>query len=117
MRRSIVGLGLFLALAAPAQAKAPSRLLVEATEFRFTLSRTTVKPGTAIVQLAIRGEDPHDLKLRKLGAVRARTASVPETLPGGVAEWRGKLSKGKWELYCSIEGHKQAGMRTVLNVK
>jgi hypothetical protein len=110
-------LTLLLALAAPAQAAAPSRLLVEATEFRFTLSRTTVKPGPAIVQLAIRGEDPHDLKLRKLGKVRAAIASVPETLPGGVAEWRGKLTKGRWELYCSIEGHKQAGMRTVLSVR
>jgi len=117
MVRRLVLLTLFFALAAPAQAAAPSRLLVEATEFRFTLSRTTVKPGKAIVQLAIRGEDPHDLKLRKLGKARAQIASVPETLPGGVAEWRGTLSKGRWELYCSIEGHKQAGMRTVLNVK
>ena len=107
----------FFALAAPAQAAAPSRVLVEATEFRFTLSRTVVKPGAAIVQLAIRGEDPNDLKLRKLGAARASTASVPETLPGGVAEWRGKLTKGRWELYCSIRGHKAAGMRTVLNVR
>ena len=71
------------ALAAPAQAAAPSRVLVEATEFRFTLSRTTVKPGPAIVQLAIRGEDPHDLRLAPLGgrASRSRRA-VPETLPG-----------------------------------
>jgi hypothetical protein len=117
VRRLVAFTALFVALAAPAQAAAPSRLLVEATEFRFTLSRTTVKPGKAIVQLAIRGEDPHDLKLRKLGKARAQIASVPETLPGGVAEWRGTLSKGKWELYCSIQGHKQAGMRTVLNVK
>jgi len=115
--RRVLAIAALLLFAAPAQAKAPSRLLVEATEFRFTLSRTTVKPGAAIVQLAIRGEDPHDLKLRRIGAVRARTASVPETLPGGVAEWRGKLSKGRYELYCSIEGHKQAGMRTVLNVR
>jgi len=117
VRRWIAGSILFLALAAPAQAAAPSRVLVEATEFRFTLSRTTVKPGPAIVQLAIRGEDPHDLKLRKLGRARAQISSVPETLPGGVAEWRGKLSKGRYELYCSIEGHKQAGMRTVLKVR
>ena len=117
MVQRVAVLTAFLALAAPAQAAAPSRVLVEATEFRFTLSRTAVKPGAAIVQLAIRGEDPHDLKLRKLGAARASIASVPETLPGGVAEWRGKLTKGRWELYCSIRGHKAAGMRTVLNVR
>jgi hypothetical protein len=115
--RRLLFIAALLVFAAPAQAAAPQRLLVEASEFRFTLSRTTVKRGPAIVQLAIRGEDPHDLKLRKLGKARARIASVPETLPGGVAEWRGKLSKGRWELYCSIEGHKQAGMRSVLNVK
>ena len=68
----------FGALAAPAQAAAPSRLLVEATEFRFTLSRTTVKAGPAIVQLAVRGEDPHDLRLvpaRGRGRAAAQPAS------------------------------------------
>jgi hypothetical protein len=108
-------LTLFFALAAPAQAAAPSRLLVEATEFRFTLSRTTVKRGPAIVQLAIRGEDPHDLRLRKLGA--APRAQIAETLPGAVAEWRGKLTRGRWELYCSLPGHRKAGMRAVLTVR
>jgi plastocyanin len=96
----------------------PARVLVEATEFRFTLSRTTVKPGQAIVQLAIRGEDPHDLKLVPAGKARtSRVASVPETLPGGVGEWRGKLTKGTWTLYCSLPGHKQAGMRATLKVR
>ena len=116
MRRLLACTAL-LVFAVPAQAAAPSRVLVEAREFQFTLSRSSVKAGPAIVQLAIRGEDPHDLKLRRLGRARARIASVPETLPGGVAEWRGKLSRGRWELYCSIEGHKRLGMRTVLNVR
>ena len=106
------------ALAAPASAAAPSRVLVEATEFRFTLSRTTVKAGPAIVQLAIRGEDPHDLRLAPpRGHASAQPATVPETLPGAVAEWRGKLTKGRWTLYCSLPGHKAAGMRTTLTVK
>jgi plastocyanin len=107
-------------LAAPAQAAAPSRLLVEATEFRFTLSRTTVKAGPAIVQLAIRGEDPHDLRLvpaGRRGRASAQPAVVAETLPGAVAEWRGKLSRGRWTLYCSLPGHKRAGMRATLTVR
>jgi hypothetical protein len=95
-------------------------LLVEATEFRFTLSRTTVKRGPAIVQLAIRGEDPHDLRLVRLnsrGRAAGRPATVPETLPGGLAEWRGKLTRGHWELYCSLPGHRRAGMRSALAVR
>jgi plastocyanin len=110
----------FGALAAPAQAAAPSRLLVEATEFRFTLSRTTVKAGPAIVQLAIRGEDSHDLRLVPAGGrgrASAQPAVVAETLPGAVAEWRGKLSRGRWTLYCSLPGHKKAGMRATLTVR
>jgi hypothetical protein len=113
----------FAALAAPAQAAAPSRLLVEATEFRFTLSRTTIKAGPAIVQLAIRGEDPHDLRLVRAGAgaganarAAGRPAVVAETLPGAVAEWRGTLTRGRWTLYCSRPGHKRAGMRATLSV-
>jgi plastocyanin len=98
-----------------ASVAAPSRVLVEATEFRFTLSRTTIKPGPAVIQLAIRGEDPHDLRIRRIGAAQA--ASVPETLPGGVAEWRGTVKRGRYELYCSLPGHKKAGMRTVLTVR
>jgi plastocyanin len=114
----VIGLLLAAALAAPAAQPAPSRLLVEATEFRFTLSRTTVKPGPAIVQLAIRGEDPHDFKLAPAGKARtSRVASVPETPPGAVAEWRGTLTKGRWTLYCSLPGHEKAGMRATLTVR
>jgi plastocyanin len=120
VRRLILIATAFCALAAPAQAAAPSRLLVEATEFRFTLSRTTVKAGPAIVQLAIRGEDPHDLRLvpaRGRGRASGKPAVVAETLPGAVAEWRGKLSRGRWTLYCSLPGHKKAGMRATLTVR
>ena len=96
----------------------PARLLVEATEFHFTLSRTTLRAGRAVIQLAIRGEDPHDLRLVPTGKARssAKPAVVPETLPGGVAEWRGKLTRGQWTLYCSLPGHKKAGMRATLTV-
>jgi hypothetical protein len=120
MVRSVAVAVALLALSAPAEAAAPSRVLVEATEFRFTLSRTAVDAGPAIVQLAIRGEDPHDLRLVRLssrGRAAGRPASVPETLPGGVREWRGTLTRGRWQLYCSLPGHKQAGMRTVLRVR
>jgi hypothetical protein len=92
-------------------------VLVEATEFRFTLSRRSIKAGPAIVQLAIRGEDPHDLKLVRSGRPTARAAAVPETLPGDVAEWRGRLKRGRYTLYCSLPGHKRLGMRTKLNVR
>jgi plastocyanin len=91
-------------------ARAPARLLVEATEFHFTLSRTTLKAGPAVVQLASRGEDPHDLRLARVGA-------TGETLPGDVGEWSGRLKPGRYKLYCSLPGHERAGMRAFVTVR
>jgi hypothetical protein len=98
----------------------PAHLLVEATEFHFTLSRTTLRAGRAVIQLAIRGEDPHDLRLVRLdsrGHAAAHVSSIRETLPGGVSEWSGRLARGRYRLYCSLPGHDKAGMHAILRVK
>jgi hypothetical protein len=114
-----------LALTAPAIAPArpaahPARLLVQATEFRFAVSRTSLAAGPAIVQLVALGEDPHDLRLVRLDA-RGRRAggirTIRETLPGGTGEWRGRLSRGRWRLFCSLPGHERAGMRATVRVR
>jgi hypothetical protein len=88
---------------------APARLLVEATEFHFTLSRTTLRAGPAVIQLAIRGEDPHDLRLARV--------RIPETLPGEVGQWSGHLKRGRYKIYCSLPGHAKAGMRAYVRVR
>jgi plastocyanin len=106
---AIVGLS-----AAPAEA-APSRLLVESREFNLVLSRGTVKAGDAIVQLVNRGEDPHDLRLKRIGGRGG--GSVAETLPGEVGEWEGRLRRGRYRLWCTLEGHRALGMRAVLRVR
>ena len=46
----------------------PARLQVVAQEFRYTLSRTTLVSGRAIVELRNAGEDAHDLVLRRSAA-------------------------------------------------
>ena len=117
MRRPL-GLALTLLAAHPATAAArpaPARLLVEAREFNLTLSRATLKPGRAIVQLANRGEDPHDLRLARIGGHGGGT--VGETLPGRVGEWEGRLRRGRYRLYCTLEGHRGKGMRATLRVR
>ena len=115
MRRPLLVVPLLAALAAPAQAKAPARMLVEAREYRFTLSRTVLKAGPAIIQLADRGEDPHDLRLVRLGAKRA--ATISQVVPGGLGEWRGRLSRGRYRLYCTLPGHARLGMHAVITVR
>ncbi len=117
MRRAL-GLALALVAALPATAAArpaPARLLVEAREFNLTLSRAKLKPGRAIVQLANRGEDPHDLRLARIHGHGG--GRVEETLPGRVGQWDGRLRRGRYRLYCTLEGHRAAGMRATLRVR
>jgi hypothetical protein len=97
--------------------RAPSRLLVSGDEYRLQLSRGVLKRGPALIQFVNRGEDPHDLRLKRIGASRARTVSVPEIRPGGLVQLATRLSSGRYRLWCSLPGHEQRGMRAVLSVR
>jgi plastocyanin len=118
-----LGLGVLVGIAAAAfgiasaatQPAAPSaRLFVNAKEFSLILSRQTLKPGEARIQLYNGGEDGHDLRLKRVGGTR--TLSIRETSPGDVTELRTMLRTGKWKLWCSLPGHAQAGMRATVTV-
>ena len=100
--------------------RAPARLLVSADEYRLQLSRQTLTAGAALVQFHNRGEDPHDLRMRRIpreGVSARRTFSVPETRSGELDELEARLPSGRYRLWCSLPGHEQAGMRAKLRVK
>jgi hypothetical protein len=90
-------------------------MLVSATEFSFALSRLTIKAGPAIVQLDNFGEDPHDLRLRRVGSTR--TYAIPVTRPGRVRELNATLARGRYVLWCSIADHRRRGMVATLVVR
>ena len=114
MKLSLV-VGLTLALAAPATAVAPARLLIGAKEFQLTLSRAAIKAGPAAIQLANYGEDPHDLRLRRVGGTRVY--AIGTVTPGDVGELDARLLPGTYRLWCSLANHAALGMRTKLVVK
>ena len=109
MRRAGAGVAVLAALApagpgASRAAAPPARLMVTATEFRFALSRATLAPGPALVQLANRGQDAHDLVLRRLdGAGRPVGRASPPALTrsGGVTTTALRLRPGHYVLFCS----------------
>jgi hypothetical protein len=117
MRRALLVVLLALLLPQVADARrrtpVPARVMVEAREFSLGLSRTVLSAGPAIVQLAVRGEDGHDLAISGGGSVRR----IAETRPGRTADWRGTLKKGRYRLYCTLPGHQAAGMRATLRVR
>jgi hypothetical protein len=100
---------------ASASAPAPARLGVSAKEFRFSLSRTTVRSGPILIELDNFGEDVHDLRLRRVGATR--TYTIPETASGSRAELDTKLRPGVYRLWCSVADHRLRGMRATLRVR
>jgi hypothetical protein len=99
---------------APASAPHPTRIQVTSTEFRLTLSRVVTHGGPARIELVNLGEDPHDLKLRRIGG--KYTFSIPETLPGERATKTLRLMRGRYRIWCAIAGHRDWGMRATLRV-
>jgi hypothetical protein len=97
---------------------APSRLLVGADEYSLMLSRRAIVRGTALIQFVNRGEDPHDLRLRRMrhSGRASRTFGLPETVPAELRELQTRLSPGRYRLWCSLPGHRRQGMRAVLRV-
>jgi len=107
-----------LAVLVPAQAEAkrfPSRVQVTAKEFWFTLSSRTVKPGPAVIEFVNFGQDPHDMRVQRVGTTKVY--SVPTVQPGDHYDLDLTLSPGRYLLWCSIANHRQLGMQAALVVK
>ena len=87
------------------------------SEFSFFLTRTKVKPGPALIQYRNTGEDPHDVMLQRRGS--DAVTELPETLPGEVNTFPEMKLKAdsKYILWCSLDGHREAGMEAGLKVK
>jgi plastocyanin len=92
----------------------PSRLQVVAREYSFTLSRLHVRAGTAVIELDNFGQDPHDLRVQRLGA--RHIAGLGVVAPGARAELTVKLAPGRYSFWCSIANHRRLGMKTTLVV-
>lgn len=104
-----------------AEASQPAHLLVYAQEWSLWPSRGSVPAGPVSVELWNRGQDAHDLRIRRLNSsgqmVGPVVGVVGYTLPGQVrkAAWRLR-APGPYELYCSLPGHAALGMVAKLKV-
>ena len=99
---------------APAPPAVP-RVQVAATEYSYTMSRTSVPAGRVIVEFVNRGQDEHNLKLAEAGGELA--GSFPNTLSGGVSDQSLILRAGSYTLFCSLPEHESKGMRATLLVQ
>jgi hypothetical protein len=92
----------------------PARVQVVAQEFRYSLSRTKVKAGRVVVELVNRGQDTHDLDMRRVGGTHI--FRFPSVQPGQVVDRELKLVPGRYLLWCAVADHRERGMHATLRV-
>ena len=76
-------------------------------EYSITPSKTSLTPGTYTFQISNEGKFAHNLTVSG-PAVSAAASS--EIAPGQSGQLTLTLMKGSYELWCSIDGHKDLGM-------
>jgi hypothetical protein len=84
--------------------------------FRLALSRPAVAAGTVTIELRNTDSGPHDLAIRPDGG-GADVAQFDSVEPGALRRQPVSLAKGRWYLYCTLEGHEPAGMHATLRAE
>ena len=83
-------------------------------QLAYTTSEATGKAGKVTVNFTNQSPIPHDVALEdEAGEEIAATETVAEGSDSTTAE----LKPGKYTFYCTVPGHRQAGMEGTLTVK
>ena len=88
-----------------------ARLELIGTEMRYTPSRVAVDHGDVTVILHNKGIVTHDVR------IEGQPALVVEASPGQTSTSTWRLDKGRYRIYCSLPGHRVAGMEGILEVR
>jgi len=87
------------------------KLELAATEMRYTPSSIAVNNGEISVVLRNDGKVIHDLR------VEGKPRLYVEAAPGQTSTTTWQLDKGRYRIFCSVAGHRAAGMEGVLEVR
>ena len=90
---------------------AAPRLEVTASEMRYDPASLTVNHGAVSVVLHNRGAVIHDLR------ITGQPTLLIEAAPGQTATATWRLETGRYRIYCSLPGHREAGMEGKLTVE
>jgi hypothetical protein len=94
----------------------PARVQIVAQEFRYALSRRTIRAGLAVLELRNLGQDAHDLVLQRADGTRV-LLRWPVAQPGAVVDREIRLKSGTYRLVCSVANHRALGMQATLRVR
>ncbi|MER6073505.1 copper-binding protein [Streptomyces sp. NPDC001817] len=96
-----------------AKAGPGTRVTVTETEFALKLSRSSFTPGTYTFVTDNHARITHALSVDGPGVADARTKNLQS---GGQGTVTVTLKKGRYDLYCPVDGHKQLGMEQHITV-
>jgi uncharacterized cupredoxin-like copper-binding protein len=84
------------------------------TEFHIALSKKSFSPGTYKFTAVDKGHLQHNLVINGPGVNQVKTAGLLS--PGQSASVTVTLSKGSYDIYCGVPGHKAEGMNVNITV-
>jgi plastocyanin len=94
--------------------EAGSTVEVAGTEFELDPAETELSPGTYDFELVNEGNVGHNLVVNGPGVENQGT---PVIEAGEKATLQVALVEGEYELYCSVAGHRDAGMEETITVR
>ena len=90
-----------------------SALTIGEKEYKLNPSSATAKAGSVTIDVKNDGQIPHNLTIEGNGIKETKTANLE---PGSGGKLTVTLKPGKYEMYCSIDGHKDLGMKGTITV-
>jgi plastocyanin len=79
-------------------------------QLAYTSNQATGKPGKITIKMANKTSTPHDIVIDGKGKGEVVTN-------GGTSTFSADFTAGSYTYYCSVDGHRQAGMQGKLTVK
>ena len=92
----------------------PARVQAKSDEYSIVLSRQKVPAGLVKIEHVNMGEDPHDLRLRRIGGTH--TYVFPKIAAGARVVKTFRLRAGRYHVWCAISDHRAKGMHAMLRV-
>jgi len=99
----------------PPDARAAAEVKIAAREFLYLPKDLSAAPGEVTFVVTNEGVIEHNFVVED--AAKAATAVIPIIEPGQTAQIKATLRPGTYTIYCSLPGHREAGMVAALQAR